>query len=313
MDLRDLEVFIAVAEELHFGRAAERVHLSQPSVTRIIKALETTLEVELLDRTGRQVELTPAGLAFVEHACVLCATAERGIQATRRAARGQVDPLVLGLSYALTPLSARQSIERFRQAHPEVGLELRRVATAEQLQALRERRCDVVLSPTPIEHPDLHHRQIGQESLVAVLPQAHPLAEHNTVQMETLMDHTMVSIRETAEPLLYREIEIESQRRGLALRSDRIGFWVEDIISILVLVAADLAVSAIPSSILLLHHEGVVYRPIVPEITVQIYAMWWAAPPRPALARLLAQLPKYEPGHEPEHKPTPDDPSGPTG
>lgn len=304
MDLRDLEVFIAVAEELHFGRAAERMHLSQPSVTRIIKALETTLEVELLDRTGRQVEVTPAGLAFVEHARVLCATAERSVRATRRAAQGQVDPLVLGLSYALTPLSARLPIERFRQAHPQIGLELRRVATAEQLQALRERRCDLVLSPTPIEHPDLRHQQIGQESLIAVLPQAHPLAEHDTVRIEVLTGQTMVSIREAAEPLIHRIAEVESHRRGFALRPDRIGFWVEDILSILVLVAAGLAVSATPSSILQLHHEGVVYRPIVPEITVSIHGIWWATSPRPALERFLALLP--------EHEPTPDDPCGPT-
>ncbi len=291
MDLRDLEVFIAVAEELHFGRAAARIHLSQPSVTRIVKALESDLEVELLDRSGRQVELTAAGLAFFEHARVLCATAERSVAAARRAAQGEVEPLILGLSDALTPLSAQQPLERFRQAHPEIGLELRRVATAAQLRALREHRCDLVLSPTPLEHPELCRRQIGRESLVAVLPRLHPLTEQDPVDLATLMDHTRVMLREASEPLLFRDIEAECQARGIELRPERIDFRVEDVVAMLVLVATGLAVSAMPSSIRQLHHAGVVYRPVVPEVEVKIHVMWWTKNARPALESFLAGLP----------------------
>ncbi len=176
MELRHLRYFVAVAEELHFGRAAQRLQMAQPPLSQQIRQLEQELGVELLYRTKRTVRLTEAGLAFLHQARQILVQSEQAIEVAQRASRGEVGRLAIGFvgsaTYSLLPTAVRS----FRHQFPDVRLMLHEMTTSEQIEALHDDRIQVGFIRPPISDDKLSVETVLQESFVAVLPEAHPLA-----------------------------------------------------------------------------------------------------------------------------------------
>lgn len=180
MELRHIRYFVTLAEELHFGRAAERLSISQPPLSQQIKALEEQLRVILFERTNRRVILTKAGAAFLPEARATLAQAERAKSIVERAGRGEIGELRIGFtpSAPLIP-SFTHAVLQFRKKNPGVRLVLEEQTTAEQINALMEKRQDIsfVRSPHfPEIHKSLEIVEFYREPLMAVLPAHHPLA-----------------------------------------------------------------------------------------------------------------------------------------
>src|SRR5689334_9949487 len=163
MDARLLRSFVAVAEELHFGRAARRLHLSQPPLSVHVKRLEADLGVQLFERTRRRVALTTAGAELLERARRLLADAEQAVAEVQRVARGETGRVTIGYTSTATHVVLPEALPRFRAAHPEVRVELVELRSALQPDALRAGRVDLGIVCGPLEAPGLTARPIAHE------------------------------------------------------------------------------------------------------------------------------------------------------
>ena len=180
MELRHLRYFVAVAEELHFGRAAIRLFIAQPSLSQQIRQLEEELGFPLLKRTKRSVELTDAGQVFLVAARNILAQVQEAKRAAQRAYRGEVGRLVVGYisssTYDLLPVMLRAYRERF----PHVEVALRELTTPTQVRALEENELQIGLLRLPISTPLVNVEVVRREPIVCVLPEEHPLAVHES-------------------------------------------------------------------------------------------------------------------------------------
>src|SRR5205085_1029263 len=145
MDLRHCRYFVAVAEDLHFGRAATRLEISQPPLSQQIRALEKDLKVELLRRTKRSVRLTSAGDAFLQAARKLLRIADESVESARRASRGEIGFLKIGYAPGLEIALLPKAFRAFARRHPDVLVRLIPLPTQDQIDSLRQRRIDVGL------------------------------------------------------------------------------------------------------------------------------------------------------------------------
>jgi DNA-binding transcriptional LysR family regulator len=172
VEVREARYFIAVAEELHFGRAAERLHMSQPPLSQAIKAIEGRLGVSLLQRSTREVRLTPAGSVFLNRCRALVAIAEDAGVAARQAASGQLGDLRIGAVTSAFTDPLPQILRAFGEAHPRVEVRLEEVDTHVAVQALRDHRLDVAVVRKLATAPDLQRERLRQESFVLAVPAA---------------------------------------------------------------------------------------------------------------------------------------------
>src|SRR6185437_13339041 len=183
-ELRHLRYFLAVAEELHFTRAARRLNIAQPPLSIQIRQLESLIGATLFVRDRRTVSLTPAGAAFVDGARRTLAEAERSADAARRASIGEVQTLRVGFtdSAALSVLPA--IVRRFSRDHPEVRLELTEDATQAQLDAVENERVDVALVRGPLSAKSLRTVVLLREPFIVAIPAGHPLTTHRTLSVQ---------------------------------------------------------------------------------------------------------------------------------
>lgn len=174
MELRHLRYFVTVAEELHFGRAAERLHLSQPPLSMQIKALESEIGTQLLERSRRKVELTPAGAVFLREAREILGRVEQATAAAQRAGRGEIGELSVGFvtiaDYNVLPLV----LSEFRARHPGVRLNLREATTDAQVRDLAGQRIDVGFVLSPVQDDRLATRPLLREPLSRRCPSGIP-------------------------------------------------------------------------------------------------------------------------------------------
>lgn len=177
MDLRRLRYFVAVAEELHFSRAATRLDLAQSALSAQIRQLEREIGGPLLHRTTRQVELTPAGRALLSDARDIIARMDNAVGRARSLARGESGVLIIGALGPAPGAVLDPVLARFRPRHPEVRIEMRAFDFADTFVALRERRADVAFLYLPIDDPELLVTPLLTEPRVVVLPRNHRLAE----------------------------------------------------------------------------------------------------------------------------------------
>ncbi|GAC1429092.1 MAG: LysR family transcriptional regulator [Ktedonobacteraceae bacterium] len=272
MELRHLRYFIAVAEELHFGRAATRLFIVQPSLSQQIRQLEDELGFSLLRRTKRSVELTDAGRVFLAEARKVLAQVQEAKRAAQRAYSGEIGRLVIGYisssTYDLLPIM----LSAYRQRFPDVDVALRELTTQEQLRALEEEAIQVGLLRLPINDPMVHIEVVRREPIVCVLPEGHPLAIHERI----------------AAPLLANEpFVLQSRQRGGGYYAQLIhlclasGFSpnviqeVTEMHTIVSLVAAGMGVSLVPLSIKNIRSQGVVYRELEGSTPVTEMAIAW--------------------------------------
>ena len=265
MELRHLRYFIAVAEEGHITRAAQRLGIQQPPLSLQIRALEKELNVQLFRRLPRGVELTDAGSAFLERARAILEQVEQALATTRRTARGEQGRVAVGFtsSAPFHPFVPRV-IRTFREMSPLVSLELEESGSSELVQALHSEEIDAAFIRSPVaDVVDLLVRPILEEAMLVALPAAHPLAALPDIDAETalplaaLASETFILYKRPGGPGLYDTIIAACRGSGF---SPRVGQEAPRIISTLNLVAAGLGVSIVPSSLRRLQMDGVVYR-----------------------------------------------------
>ncbi|WP_405057892.1 LysR substrate-binding domain-containing protein [Kribbella sp. NBC_01505] len=203
VDLRKLRYFVAVAEELHFGRAAERLHIAQPVLSRQIRALEHELGVQVFARTKRSTELTPAGRQLLDDARPLLSSAEALRRRAVQAARG---PKTFTIGF-MPGITVTQAVRAFEALRPDIDVEVLRVTTLDQVQVLYDGRADVSVVRLPIDQRGLSIRPLFEEPRLAMLPADHRLADKPALDLADLADEHLLQHADQVPE--WRDIAIE--------------------------------------------------------------------------------------------------------
>lgn len=271
VELRHLHYFVAVAEELHFGRAAERLHMAQPPLSQQIRQLEAELSTKLFARTTRKVEMTPAGELFLARARQILADVEAATVDARRAERGELGRLSVGFTgsatYELLPSIARM----LRDELPDVELELHgEMLTPAQVAALHRGELDVGLLRPPVRCPDLAVHVIRREPLVVVLPQHHPFANDCAINLSKLRAERFISYPSNFRSVMHQAVEGACRTAGFRLH---VAQEVAETSTLVSFVAAGMGVALVPASVQHLRITGAVYRPLEapqPEVALAV-------------------------------------------
>jgi LysR family transcriptional regulator, benzoate and cis,cis-muconate-responsive activator of ben and cat genes len=202
-ELRHLRYFVAVAEELNFSRAAERLHMAQPPLSLAIRQLERELGAELFQRSTREVTLTEPGRAFLDGARRTLAEADRAVVSAKRAAAGDVGELRLAFSWSARYETLPALGQAFRARHPDVELLAQEMWNAQMLPALRSGGVDVALALCPELAADMAAEVVRTERVVAVLPADHPLAGEESIPLGSLAHETFVFFPRELAPRLH--------------------------------------------------------------------------------------------------------------
>jgi DNA-binding transcriptional LysR family regulator len=259
MELRHLRYFSAVATELHFGRAAAKLHIAQPPLSKQIQDLETELGFELFTRIKRSVALTPAGQAFLVEVTQIFQQLDRAIDIGRKTSRGELGQISIGFVGSATYNILPVMLQQFRDRYPHVQIELHELTTDRQLVWLREGRIDLGLIRPPIVDRDLSSQVIFHESLVVALPINHHLAVVDAIDIRLLATTPFIMFPRKLAPGLYDPIIAICQAAGFSPHVVQECIQMQTIVS---LVSANMGVSILPESIQSAQRQGVVYKPI---------------------------------------------------
>jgi DNA-binding transcriptional LysR family regulator len=286
-DLRHLRYFVVLAEELSFGRAAERLGITQPTLSLQIQALERQVGAPLLSRRPR-VRLTEVGTALLGDARQALTVAAAALDAARRTARGERGVLTLGVvsSTLLVPALAG-AIRRYRERYPVVELRLRELPTFTQLEALRDRRIDVGLLRQPPTDTEVIRRAVARERLVVALPSAHRLASQERLQLSALAGEPFVFFPRAVNPHLYDHMIEVCRRAGVAPRVVQEATEFQTCVS---LVETGLGVTIVPDGIRRIRAPGVVYRKLRDARAYTDIALCWRRGDDSARVAALAGL-----------------------
>lgn len=261
MDLRHLRYFAAVAEERHFGRAAERLHMAQPPLSQAVRQLEAELGVELLRRTTRRVELTEAGRAYLERARAILAEVEAAADLARQVAAGVVGRLAIGCvgsaTYSLLPLLSRHLSAEL----PGVDFSFRgEMLAPDQAEALRTGAIDVaLLRPPAAADPSLTVRQLRRDRLVVALPEGHPLAARRRLRPADLAGVDLIVHAAGHRSVMYDVVLRLLREAGV---EPRVRHEVGETSTLVTLVAGGLGAAVVPEPVTALTLPGVAYRPL---------------------------------------------------
>jgi DNA-binding transcriptional LysR family regulator len=293
-DLRRLRYFVAVAEELHFGRAARRLNLSQPPLSVQIRTLEREVGTPLLIRTQRRVELTEAGRVLLDDARRLLDQAEAAVVHARRAAAGAVGRLAIGfvstVDYSMLPPLVR----RFRQKHPEIALKLLELTGDRQQALLLSGELDLGLSILPSPAAGLTMRPVFREPLIAAVPANHRLAGRRRATLRSLAQEPFIQFPRELAPGLYDLAIAACQKAGFTPHLAQEAIQMQTILG---LVAAGLGVALVPHCMSKLQRPDVRYLALDTRgFEVETVALWQTENRAPALAALIAELPAAHQG-----------------
>ncbi len=256
MDLRQFQYAVAVADELHFGRAAERLHVAQPSLSRQIRDLERDLGVDLFTRTSRHVELTPAGTAFVAAARRAIALAAESRESAVAAAHGVQGRVALGFVASAAVEILPRLVAEHRAARPLVRLILHEMTTEEQIEGLTSGDIDVGLSRDLEPTPGLRVETLRREPLIAAIPSGHPLQHRRRISLTDLEGSAFVTLPRQRVPRAWDRLLLMVQ--AAQVRPTYVQ-EANQFVTLLALVAAGLGVAIVPESVRTLRHEGVHY------------------------------------------------------
>src|SRR5438046_1970252 len=273
-ELWHLRYFLAVAEKLHFGRAAQALHISQPPLSRAIRALEDRLGVALFSRTRRRVELTPEGAYFAEEARRTLAQHERSIAGLRGIASGERGRLRVGFvslaDYGVLP----GLLKAYKAARPGVTLALREMLSPEQAAALAAGDLDFGLLLPPVSGAaGLEHLIVQRERFVAALPSRHRLAGgRGRLGVSALAGEAFVMVPREIAPRLYDIVTGLAARAGFSLNIAQEAIQMQTVVS---LVSSGLGIAIVPGSLANLGRRGVVYREIAePHPRLDLWLAW---------------------------------------
>ncbi len=261
LELDDLRLLVVLADELHFGRAAGRLHLSQPGLSYRVKRMEDNLGYALLARTQRRVELTAAGSAVLQAAHRILDDAARLVEEGRRIARGEVGSLRVGFVgtalYSTLPVALRD----IRSRYPDIGLELSEMKTALQVRALQQGELDLGLVHLPLAgNAGLETVALTTDAVGLALPADHRLAARKTVELSALSGDDFVLFPRDLEPHTHDSYVQACVAAGFA---PRVAHRATGLQTILGLVAAGMGVAFVSQSVAAnLRRTGVVFRPL---------------------------------------------------
>ena len=259
MDLRDMRYFLAVAEEGHLGRAAERLHLSQPPLTRHIQALEEKLGVPLFTRTPKGMTLTEAGQTLLQEVPNLLELAQQAAERTRLAGQGWIGRLDVGLFGSGVLDVIPRILAQFHQARPDVKIVLHNLTKDAQLQALRERRITVGFNRLVPAAPDISTMTVLRESLMVALPAVHPLSVLPSLRIRDLANVPLILYPNVPMRGLAQEVSDAFHAEGVPLRVEQ---EVEDVLTAVALVSAGFGMAVTTQSASNLRLPGVAFRPL---------------------------------------------------
>ena len=297
MELRHLRYFVAVAEELNFTRAAEKLHLAQPSLTRQIHNLEDELGVRLLNRTKNQVSLTEDGKSFLVDAKRLVALSLESVKAVQRFSRGESGQLNLGYLFKYNFDLLPATLTTFYQTCPEIAVNLFDMSPAEQLGALEARKIDlgfIGLRPPAADKnmAALNWECVAHHEVVVVLPANHPLAKKNSIKMADLKSVCFVAMSEATHPGSRAWLSGLCQQASF---TPRILQEVDLESGLMTFVAEGLGVTLAREQIKNLPHPGVVFRPLAVAAKADYWIAWHGENRSKALAQYLEIAKKEAP------------------
>lgn len=270
MELRQLHYYVAVAEELHFRRAAARLHMSQPPLSQQIRLLEHELGCELLIRTRRRVELTPAGAAFLRDVRAVLSELESAVATARRVQAGQTGRLRISFVGSALVSLLPGIVQRFRATWPQVQVELRERSTIEQVEALAGGAVDVGLVPLPVDDAGLRTEVLLREKTIAALPAGHALARLRRVPLARLATEPFVLFPRAQAPGFHDRLIASLTATGSPPRVVQDAAEMQTIVG---LVATGIGVSLVPASVEHLALQGVAYRPVTGGPVVELAAI----------------------------------------
>ncbi|MDN0192064.1 als operon DNA-binding transcriptional repressor AlsR [Bacillus stercoris] len=268
MELRHLQYFIAVAEELHFGKAARRLNMTQPPLSQQIKQLEEEVGVTLLKRTKRFVELTAAGEIFLNHCRMALMQIGQGIELARRTARGEHGHLVIGFVGSATYEFLPPIVREYRKKFPSVKIELREISSSRQQEELLKGNIDIGILHPPLQHTALHIETAQSSPCVLALPKQHPLTSKESITIEDLKDEPIITVAKEAWPTLYMDFIQFCEQAGFKPNIVQEATEYQMVIG---LVSAGIGITFVPSSAKKLFNLDVTYRNMD---QIQLNAEW---------------------------------------
>jgi DNA-binding transcriptional LysR family regulator len=281
-EFNQLRCFLAVAEDLHFGRAALRLNMTQPPLSRQIQSLEQELGVTLFERSSRSVRLTPAGRTFLPEARQMLRLAEIAAVSAKRVARGEAGAVTLGFtagsSYAFLPRLVGLAMAEM----PDVDLLLREMTTAVQMEALAAGRLDAGLVRLPVDRRGIELACVMREPLVLAAPEHHPLAvSNNTPRLRDLDREPLIMYSPTEGRYFY---DLTSSLFHAAEVAPIYVQHLSQVHTILALVSAGMGLALVPESASSLRVGGVVLRELrpAPKAVAELHLAWRRGQDNPA-------------------------------
>jgi DNA-binding transcriptional LysR family regulator len=285
-ELSQLRCFVAAAEELHFGRAAARLNMTQPPLSRQIQLLERILGVSLLYRTTRAVKLTPAGRTFLLEARRILRLSDSAALMARRVASGEAGRIAVGFTAASGYSYLPKLVDIARTRFPHIDLSLREMVTAEQIEALLTGRIDVGLLRPPISRPEFSKLHVMSEPLVAALLDGDPLLAKARLKAEDFDGQDFIMYSPEGAGYFHEMLTKMFDRDGVRPREVQ---HMSQIHSILALVHSGVGSAIVPAAAMRLHFDDVQFRPFdsEPEMPVELYLAWREDNDNPSLDPLL--------------------------
>ncbi|QOT74764.1 LysR family transcriptional regulator [Cupriavidus basilensis] len=287
--VRHLWVFLAVAEEQHFGRAAKRLGMSQPPVTEQIQVLEQALKVKLFERSRRGAQLTPVGAALLPAVQKLAEQLERLDVAVREAVHGQTGLLTIGAISSAMLDTLPALIDHLKAAYPQLTISVTEIDSADAVPALE--RGDVDLAFARLEGelgPSIQSMPLKQDRLAVALPRAHALAEAPRIRLAALADEAFVMFARQVSPVYYDSLIATCRTAGF---SPRVLHQVRTVSSQIAFVGCGQGIALVPASLKKAAPDNVVVRPLKESVSVVTTAMAWSTTrENPMVANVIAAL-----------------------
>lgn len=289
MEFRHLRYFLVLADELHFGRAARRLSISQPPLSLNIQQLEASVGARLFERDSKGVRLTAAGRAFRESATALLAQAEEARLLARQIEAGAVGRLRVGFVGSMLYRGLPQKLQQFEADQPGIQIALTELNSQEQIEALLHGQLDVGFIHTSRVPDELATRLIHSEPFVCCMPAAHRLATRRNIALTELRGEPFVLFSRNASPDYYARIVDMCAAEGFY---PQIRHEVRHWLSVVSLVSQGMGVAVVPAALRHSALAGAAFRPLKPStVPSEVYCVWKAAPDHPARDRFVDIFP----------------------